>query len=158
VRTPLESVDGDYPLADPGLPVFARVEGETLQGNRLSREIGPVYAEGITPAPQPAPLEAETGVSANPAPESEAASPAPSEQESEPGSDWVMPAIAFGAINLVLIAIGLGIWWWRKRRPQAEALSLDEDIAAMDADLADDNETAGQGQTAPVQSTRGEAA
>jgi len=157
-RLPLELKDGGYPLIDPNLPVFVRVEGKTLQGNPLSREIGPVYAEGVTPSAQTVPPEPEAEVAEAPAADTQPEQPAAVEEEPEAGADWVMPAIAFGIANLVLIGMGLGVWWLRKRRPEAAALSLDEDIAAMDADLEENQGSQGPAQAAPVQSTRGEAA
>lgn len=136
-RRLLQAEDGSYPLLDPEQPVFLRVEGKSRLGNLVSRRIGPVYPEGVQPAPEPepvnaAPLEEAPAEAPQPEPaQEEAVAEQPTEEDG-----WLMPAIVFGVSNLVLLLVGGGAWWFLRRRGKGEAdASLMDDIAAMDTGM-----------------------
>jgi hypothetical protein len=115
--------DGSYlaSAADPGGPLFARVEGVSKLGNRIARDYGPVYAPGAErpepPAePQPQPEREPEPVAEPVAPDSPAEQGAESPQDAEQGSGgWLIPTIAFAAVNLLLLLAGLVFWWLRRR-------------------------------------------
>jgi uncharacterized protein (TIGR03503 family) len=161
IRLPLvSSVEGDDiyrgGVVDSSLPVHARIEGLTSLGNRISRELGPVYAAGMSPQPRVQTAEAE------PAPQAETESPAeepaeamqkaeePAQQQAdkpakaekeekgEEEDSWLLPALGFGVVNLLVIAGGLVFWWLRRRNASDEEFTLVDD----DEDEAADSEEA----------------
>ena len=73
-----------------------------------------------------------------------------------------MPALAFGASNLVLIGAGLGIWWFmRKRRRNDDEPSLEDEIDSGEGSEQGPGDTSTLdlgGETAAAQQDRGEAA
>jgi len=118
-------------LSDPAAPVYARIEGITRLGNHIDHEIGPVYAPGMAPPTPPPAAAPPAHPAAEPTAAQPSAPPAPrAEAETEPEqqdaqSGWLMPAIAFVAVNLLLG--GGGLFWWRRRRRRD-----DEEIALLD--------------------------
>ena len=162
---PLSETGGGFPLVDPGLPVFMKIEGSTRLGNRISREFGPLYAPGAPPRPaEPvaapeAPKAVEKPAQAQPAPKA----PVTAEQQAQPEEeDWVMPALAFGVFNLVFIGVGLGVWWFmRKRRRNDDEPSLEQEIESGESSPQDSTDASSRDlgdETAVVQQDRGEAA
>ncbi len=151
-QTPLRlQSDGEgrwqVPLDDPLSPAFARLLGTSRLGTPVDYEIGPLYAPGVT-APEPAvePPVPEPVVESPPEPVSEEQVPEPgppevSEQPLE--EDWLVPAIIFGAVNLVFL-IGGAVWWFLRRRRAARGGVT----AVLDAMLPDDLTAAGQKEAA----------
>lgn len=138
--------DGSYlaQAADPAAPLYARVEGVSNLGNRIARDYGPVYAPGAErpapaaepqPQPEPEPV-AEPEVADSPADQGAA----PPQDADQGSADWLIPTIAFAAVNLLLVLAGLVFWWLRRRAGGDDEeidLLLDDDqqpeAAAADA-------------------------
>ena len=141
-RTPLQQQEGAYPLVDPSLPVFMKIEGMSRLGNLISREIGPVYSEGMQPAAAPAqePLSGDqpsAGREATPVQEVVAEEPA-SAPAADKQTDWGVPVLIFAAANLLMIGVGLGIWRFiRKGRQTGTEVSLEDDVRALELDAAE---------------------
>ena len=139
-RKPLQEKDGGYPLADTNLPVFVKVEGKSLLGNLVSREIGPVYVPGVEPpetnteAAKPAePVQEKPVAQQDNLPEPAVQEEQAVTQETDEKDGWVMPAVIFGVANLLLVGIGLGVWWYLRRRGKSEdELSLEDEIESDD--------------------------
>ena len=132
-------------LSDAAAPVYVRIEGVTQLGNAITREFGPVYAPGAEPAAVPPAAVAvepkpETVVMAAPQPAAESqpqrtAVVATSAEEARPG--WLLPTLAFGGVNLLLLVAGLVFWWLRRRRGDADEIALvDDDEAEAGSDSA----------------------
>jgi hypothetical protein len=101
-------------LSDPLAPSFVQVSGESRLDNPIDRTVGPILPDGVMPptgpAEPPAAAEAAETVPTQPEPEvAPAAEPAAAE------AGWVIPAISFGAFNLVLL-IAAGVWLGLRRR------------------------------------------
>jgi len=150
---PLKRQGDAWPLADPAAPVYLEVEGKTRLGHLLKRRYGPVYPPGVKPPPEPAapPVDA--------APKTTAAAPeakVPEKTEEsvpEPEEEgWLMPALVLGLGNLLLIGGGLGVWWWLRRRRSDELPGLEDEIEAVEGELAEADsadeggEAAGEGE------------
>jgi hypothetical protein len=137
-RELLEKDAKGYVLADPAAPVYLKIEGKSRLGNRIAREYGPVYVPGVEPPKEPAPTAESTAESAQVQPEAAPVEAAVQEEAAEEESGWVLPAVVFGAVNLLLIGGGLGVWWFlRRRRDSSEEVSLSEEIEAVEAELAE---------------------
>lgn len=152
IRFPLESrmEDGVYQgeIADKEWAVHARIEGMSRLGNPLSYELGPVYVSGMAPAAAPEvqataeQTESEGAKPAEPAgAETAAAQPEPAAapaKETEDEGGWLLPALGFAAVNLLVIAGGLAFWWLRRRSQGEEDFALidDEDDAPPEPDQA----------------------
>lgn len=150
-RVPLaleQAGDGEWQvvLADPAAPSYVKVSGTSRLGNLIDRTVGPLMAPGVDlPLPvEPPPVE-EATAEPEPAPAPEVVEPvADPIVESEPTAEteaedsWVMPAIVFGGVNLLLL-IGAAVWFvLRRRRTGSEDdLGLD-DLVEEDAASADE--------------------
>ncbi len=164
-RLPLQPnvvVEGEWSavLADPNAPTFVRLSGTSRLGNLIAYRMGPLLPPGVEPPPPPLadPEPAAPAVPEQPAPagdpepaaapepppaepppvEEVADTPAPSDED--PTADWVMPAIAFGVFNLVLI-VGGAVWFFLRRRKAGKDEELDDlfddDESGADKDLAE---------------------
>ena len=148
-RHPLEAAvdpDGKWQaaLADPAMPVFAKVAGTSRLGNLVERTIGPIMAPGVelptVAEPEPEP-QAEAPVTAGPEePPLQETEPEPAvETETdaavEDASGWVMSAVVIGGFNLLLL-LGVGAWWFLRRRrgggAAEDGLNLDELVEIAD--------------------------
>jgi len=121
-------------LPDAGLPSFVKLSGTSRLGNLIEHTVGPLIPPGTAVSP---PV-----VNAPPVPEPPAEAPVEetvaveaAEIQAEPAeedSGWLIPAIAFGVFNLVLL-IGGGIWFFvlRKRGAESDELELDQLIEAQ---------------------------
>ncbi len=143
---------------DPSLPVFARLVGVSRLGTHLDHEYGPIYAPGTEPvavvaeqpvteaAPalkEPAPTESATEEKGESPPVVEEA---PVEDE---GTDWVVPTVIFGGVNVLLLLGGVAFWLIRrKRRGAVDDLDLlgDEPIQVAESEAPAGAEA---GETAP---------
>lgn len=151
--SPLEN-KGDYAIADPAAAVFADVSAKTQLGFALTREYGPVYPPGASakavtepqaePEPEKALVEPVT-------PAEEQAPEGSAETHEEEASSWLMPALIFGGVNLLLIGGGLAAWMIiRKRRQGADDTDLLEeesepapDGEIVDAEIVEDEASSG---------------
>lgn len=157
--TVAQTADGGWQaeLTEPALPVHARVTGTSRAGNAVSRTLGPVYPPGVPPvaaavlpaepepaaepAPEPAPepqAELQPEPAAPPEPESppvaadnDTVSAPPSEQQE---GGWLLPAIALGTTNLLLIGGGVAFWLLRRKRGDSKEVVLIEGADDTDAD------------------------
>lgn len=162
-RMALEPVAGGVaglwsaPLADPALPVYAALEGNTRNGNLIAREYGPVFAPGSEPAVAPPvmmdvdPIPVVAPVADEPAaaptipptaPPSDSLPPAASVPatagDGEEG-DWLLPVLALGVGNLILFGGGGAVWWFLRRRRKAGEVDLLGELDGGDlGDLGDD--------------------
>jgi uncharacterized protein (TIGR03503 family) len=124
---PSSEVPGTWrmPLQDPMAASYVQVVGTTRSGWAVDRRIGPFVPEGVEPPPplaeaepQPEPAPVEVAEVIDPEPEA-VVEPEP-EVDAEPtpepeASPWLMPAIAFGAFNGLLLLVGL-VWFLLRRR------------------------------------------
>lgn len=144
-RAPLEPSATDKnqwqaDLLNTAWPVKVELEATTMAGNLLQTTLGPVYVDGMAPpapAPQRADVESGSVASAQPGAPVE---PAPTEDEE--ASSWVMPAIVFGGMN-VLLVVGGGLTWWMVRRrrsgePEEVTLVSDDELTEL-VDIASDS-------------------
>jgi uncharacterized protein (TIGR03503 family) len=122
-------------LADPVAPSYLQLSGTSRLGNLIERTLGPLMVPGAEPPPVTEVAVAEEAA-AEPEPAAEVAEPvADPVTASEPAEDpeaeesWVMPAIVFGAFNLLLL-IAAGVWFLlRRRRASKEEVESDlEDL------------------------------
>lgn len=155
--------DNAYVLQLAELPVYMSVSGQTQLGNLVARDYGPVYPPGVDsplqaePPIAQDPLPADDGVQPSDAPAQEPAA-AEVEEVVAQEDDWMMPAIIFGGVNLVLVLVGLGVWlvMRRKRRGNDDEVLFEEldDRIELDAEHpileeVDDTEPAkGKGEAA----------
>ncbi len=143
LRTDLSEADGGYALVDSAQAVFMKIEGVTKLGSPVARVFGPVYADGVEPPPVTEPVTPVEPVSNAPQEEPVQEKTAPQEmppapEEGAEESSWVLPVAILVVSNLLLIGGGLAFWLVRRRRSGQEAVSLEDDIAAIDAALAED--------------------
>ena len=134
------------PMTDPGLPGFVRVSGTSRLGNLIEWTTGPLMPPGVA-APPPE-IEAPPTVEEKPvltAPIEEVAEQEPIELTPQPAEEgsWLMPAIVFGAINLILL-VGVAVWFLLRRRRGngSDELELDQLIEMQVAVPGDDAEQA----------------
>lgn len=127
------------PVPNATSPSYVKVAGTTLRGTSLERSVGPIMPEGVepptvmTPPPEPdVPDNAESTEEAIVAmPDAAPTEDAEAAADDKDGG-WVMPAIIFGAINLLLI-VGGGVWFVFKRRAgNAEDDPLDDLITEIE--------------------------
>jgi hypothetical protein len=133
-------------MTDPGLPGFVRVSGTSRLGNLIEWTTGPLMPPGVA-APPPE-IEAPPTVEEKPvltAPIEEVAEQEPIELTPQPAEEgsWLMPAIVFGAINLILL-VGVAVWFLLRRRRGngSDELELDQLIEMQVAVPGDDAEQA----------------
>lgn len=138
-RKVLAAADGKYQLAEPGQPVYYKVEGKSRLGNLIVREYGAVYPPGVEapkPAKDPEPKVAEeSSQRAAPVKTAEPTSEEPEPEVPAEEESWLMPALIVGLGNLLLIGGGLGIWWFLRRRKGGDDLDLADEIEAVEAEL-----------------------
>jgi len=124
-------------LPDAGAPSYFTITGTTRLGTLIERTFGPFMPEGITP-PEPVtpPVEAVPAAVDEPAAPPESAETVPEPEptpvaeppvEAEESSpQWVVPALLFGAFNLLLI-IGGAVWFvMRRRSGKSDDAALDD--------------------------------
>ena len=101
-------------LSDPLAPSFVQVSGESRLDNPIDRTVGPILPDGVMPPSGPAepPAAAEAAETVPTQPEREVA---PAAEPAAEEAGWVIPAISFGAFNLVLL-IAAGVWLGLRRR------------------------------------------
>jgi hypothetical protein len=142
--------DGTWaaPLLDSTAPSYFSIAGTTRLGTPVERTFGPFLAEGVTlpepvvPAVEAAP-EAVDSAEVTPQPAEPATAPEtqpvpveepPVEVEvADEGAQWVMPAVMFGAFNLLLIIAGV-VWFVMKRRGGKTRDALLDDMFENTAD------------------------
>ncbi|MGB5495750.1 MAG: hypothetical protein WBM97_14860, partial [Sedimenticolaceae bacterium] len=129
-------------LSDPLAPSFVQVSGKSRLDNSIERTVGPIQPDGVMPPtgsaePPAVPETADSVPTRQPEPE---AAPVADSASGEAG--WMMPAILFGAFNLVLL-IAAGVWVLLRRRrvgatsapaPEAKLEMPAEVTAAQSAD------------------------
>jgi len=135
-RVPLKlQPDGEskwlVPLSDPMSPVFARLTGTSRLGTSIDYQVGPLYPPGLAepePVAEPTLPEPRPVAESAPEPVSEepAQPPTPADSQEPKEENWLVPAIIFGATNLILL-VGGAVWWFLHRRRAAggEVIALD---------------------------------
>jgi len=132
-----------YVLANPAAGVYLKVEGQSVLGNLISREYGPIYAEGVEP---PAVVEPEVEVPAEviveetvveeekPTEVVEDVAEQVVEEVVEEEDDTMMTVAIVGGANMLLILIGLGAWWIIRKRNKDDGESLADELDELDVD------------------------
>ena len=121
------------PLQDLVAATYVQVSGVSRLGNPIDSTTGPLMMPGVQ-APQPVveePAVTEPAVTVE-APVTEPVEPAAAAQDEQ--GDWLIPAMIFGGVNLVLlIAAGLWLLVLRKRAGNADERALEQLIEAQGA-------------------------
>jgi hypothetical protein len=142
--------DGTWaaPLRDSSVPSYFSILGTTRLGTPVEQTFGPFLPEGVTlPEPvvpvaeaPPGPVDSEEVTSqpaepaAEPEPQAVPVEPPPVEVEvADESAQWVMPAVMFGAFNLLLIIGGI-VWFVIKRRGGKTTDALLDDMLEHVAD------------------------
>jgi uncharacterized protein (TIGR03503 family) len=136
------------PMSDTVSPSYLMLSGTTRLGTLIERKLGPIMPEGMAPPPPP-PVEEPPPVIEEAPPEPEVPAPLPEpeppivEETEEPPpeeeSSWVLPAIIFGAFNVVLVIGGL-VWFLIRRRSTKAADSALDDLLQQDEGAPADSE------------------
>lgn len=140
-RSPLELQvlrEGQYEYAfdAPPAPVFVEIAAMSRLGNRVERRLGPLHPPGFqspappaSPAVDPPPPEPVPPAEATvPPPDSEPPpAPAPEAPVDAEGGGWLLPALLFVGVNVLLLGGGAAWWFLRRRRTAAvDDLTLDD--------------------------------
>jgi len=127
--------EGVYQLNNASGGVYARIAGMSKLGNRVEREVGPLYPKGAPPMPvtEPAPAPGDMMKTQPAEPEPVPAEEPQKEEVSneveavEEEDSILLPIVLFAGVNLLLIGGGLAAWLViRKRRATQEESLLDE--------------------------------
>jgi hypothetical protein len=132
--TEVEAGRWSAPLQDLVSATYVRVTGVSRLGNPIDSTTGPLMMPGVQ-APQPVveePAVTEPAIAAEPPPLIEPVESAVAPQHEQ--GDWLIPAIIFGGVNLVLLTLA-GLWFFvfRKRAGNADELALEQLIEAQEA-------------------------
>ena len=141
-RLPLQLTESEAgrwtaPLQDLVSATYVRVSGVSRLGNPIESTTGPLMMPGVQ-APEPVveePVVADPPVAVEP-PLTEPVESAAAAQDEQ--GDWLIPAMIFGGVNLVLL-IAAGLWFFalRKRAGNANELALEQLIEAQGTVPAD---------------------
>jgi len=132
---PVQSEPGQWAvtLSDSTSPGFVKVSGTTRLGNLIEHTVGPLMPPGAT-LPPPVVEAPPVPVAPVAASVEQVVAEAPAEPQAEPAEEdgWLIPAIVFGVLNLVLL-IGAGVWFFlvRRRGAESDELELDRLIEAQ---------------------------
>jgi hypothetical protein len=132
--TEVEAGRWSAPLKDLVSATYVQVTGVSRLGNPIDSTTGPLMMPGVQ-APQPVveePAVTEPAVAAEPPPLTEPVESAVAPQDEQ--GDWLIPAIIFAGVNLVLLIL-TGLWFFvfRKRAGNADELALERLIEAQEA-------------------------
>jgi len=104
--------------------VVVQAKGRTLQGQALNYRDSPTQIEGLMPKPAPVPVEPDPAASPTPVVPAQPSQSTPAEVVED---DWVMTAVGFSLVNLLLLgAAGAGFWWLRRRGRNERVSLVDE--------------------------------